>query len=165
VLERRSAGELLECRPQHVVDDGNAIAGVGGDVGQVVGMEAQVERVQHEPARGKAEIRLEMTLVVPRKGRDAVPALEAERTECGAESARACEAVAVGVAVQRPVGPAADDLAIAVQAFCVAKQGGQRQRRVHHQTTHGSLLGRDGNCAPGNTGCKWQPRPLVAGWP
>ena len=89
VLERHSTRELLERRPEHIVDDRDTIAGVVGDVGQVVGMETQVERMQHEPRCRQAEVRFEVTLMIPRERGDAIAGLESEPAERSAESSGA----------------------------------------------------------------------------
>ena len=78
VLDLRPAEELLEQRQQAAVDDHGPVARVGRDVGEVVRVQAQVQRVQHEAAARDAEVRLVVLVVVPAERRDAVAALEAE---------------------------------------------------------------------------------------
>ena len=50
-------------------------------------MQAQVQRVEHEPAARDAEVRLVMLVVVPAQRRDAVAALEAELLQPDGERA------------------------------------------------------------------------------
>ena len=70
-------------------------------------MEAQVERVQHEPAARDAEVGLVVDVVVPAQRCDAVAAFEAELLQPDRE--RACTAAGLGVLrpVEAPVGHSA----------------------------------------------------------
>ena len=61
-----------------LVDDHRAVVRVRCDVREVVRVQAQVERVQHEAAARDAEVRLVVLVVVPAERRDAVAALEPE---------------------------------------------------------------------------------------
>ena len=71
-------GELAIERQQDVVDDEEAVLGVGGDPADLVGRQAQVERV-HDAAGGRdAEVALEVGVVVPGQRRDAIALLQAE---------------------------------------------------------------------------------------
>jgi hypothetical protein len=45
-------GELPVERQQDVVDDEEAVAGVGGDPADLLGRETQVQRVHHAAGRG-----------------------------------------------------------------------------------------------------------------
>ena len=75
VLDLRAVAELLEQRQERAVDDHGLVAGVVRDVREVVRVQAQVQRVQHEAAARDAEVRLVMLVVVPAERRDAVAAL------------------------------------------------------------------------------------------
>ena len=100
VLEADTLAEVLDQRPEHLVGDQHAVAGVRRDVGQVVGMEAQVERVRDHAADRDADVGLEVLVVVPAEGPDAVAVLEAELVaERGGEPPRPRREVGVGVAV------------------------------------------------------------------
>ena len=107
-----------------------------GDVTDVVGMEAQIERVQDEAAARNAEVRLEMLVVVPAQRCNAVAALEAQLTQRHGELLRAARHVRIGVAVERLVGQAGDDLLLAEVRLRAAQQGRKRQLEVHHQAVH-----------------------------
>ena len=65
-------------RDERGVDDDATVLGVVDDVGQLVGREANVERVQHRAHGGDGEIGLEVALVVPAERADAVALLDAE---------------------------------------------------------------------------------------
>ena len=54
------------------------VLGVVGDVGDVLGRQARVERVQHRADAGDAEIELEVAVGVPGDGADAVAELDAQ---------------------------------------------------------------------------------------
>ena len=58
MLDLRLITELIDQRRQARVDDQRAVAGVRRDVADVVGMEADIEGMQHEATAGNAEVRL-----------------------------------------------------------------------------------------------------------
>jgi len=76
-----AALELGEEGEERLVDDDDAVLGVRGDVGEIVGRESQVEGMEHGAHGGDGAVRLEMPRVVPREGRNAVTGLHAESTE------------------------------------------------------------------------------------
>ena len=134
MLEWRARGELLERWPEHLVHDGDFVPRIGGDVGEIVGVQAQVQRVQHEPRCRRAEVHLEVPVVIPREGRDAVALLCTEPAQRGPELSRASQAIAVGVPEQRAVSAPTHDFSPAMQTLGMAQQSGQRQGRIHHET-------------------------------
>ena len=138
VLDLRLVAELVDERHQARVDDQRAVACMRRDVADVVGVESDIERVQHEAAAGNAEVGLEVLVVVPAQRRDAVTALEAELSERHCKLLRAARHVCVGVAVERLVGQARDDLLVAEVRLRAPKQGRDRQLEVHHQAVHRS---------------------------
>ena len=91
--------DVFEKLVEDVVDDDVLIAGVLGDVGDVAGMQAQVERVEHAAAADDPEVALEMPVVIPGQCGDAVALLHAELLERLRELSRALVILAVGVAV------------------------------------------------------------------
>src|SRR5262249_52880419 len=92
--------KLLQQRQQRAVDYHGAIAGVIRDVVQVVGMQAEVERMEDEAAARDAEVRLVVLVVVPAEGRDAVAALEARVAQGHGELPSAPQRLAVVRAVE-----------------------------------------------------------------
>ena len=136
VLDRRLGAELLEQGDEGAVDDHGAVACVRRDVGEVVRMEAEVERVEDEAAARDPEVRLVVLVVVPAERRDAVAALEAELAERGRELPRPPHRLAVVRAVEALVGEARDDLAVAEELLRARQQVRQREREVHHQALH-----------------------------
>ena len=78
VLEAGALAEVLDERPEHLVRDQDAIARVRRDVGQVVGVQSKIERVRDHPAHRDADVGLEVLVVVPGEGADAIAVLQAE---------------------------------------------------------------------------------------
>ena len=86
VLEADPVDELRGERPQHLVDDEDAVARVRGDVRVVVGVQAEVQRVRDEAADRRADVRLEMLVVVPHQRGDPVAVVEAEAAQRDGEA-------------------------------------------------------------------------------
>ena len=89
MLEADPVDELRRERPEHLVDDEHAVARVRGDVRVVVGVQPEVERVRDEAADRRADVRLEVLVVVPHQRADAVAVLEAEAAQRDGEPLRA----------------------------------------------------------------------------
>ena len=140
VLDRRPVRELLPERQQRAVDDHGLVARVGGDVGEIVRMQAQVERVQDVAGARDAEVGLEVLVVVPAKRGDAGARLEPEPLERDRQLPRAAAEVGERVAVEAPVGKPRDDLLVREVRLRPLQDRRQRQLEVHHQTLHGCLL-------------------------
>ena len=102
----------------------------------VVGMEAEVQRVRHEPADRRAHVRLEVLRVVPHERPDAVAVLEPELAQRDDELLRARDEVGVRVRVPALVGQAARDLVVAVELVRAAQDRGHVELVVHHQAVH-----------------------------
>jgi len=136
VLDLRPLPELVEQRQERAIDDHGAVAGVLGDVVQVVRMEAEVERVEDEAAARDAEVRLVVLVVVPAERRHTVPTVEARFAQGHGQLPRTAQRVAVVGAVEALVWQARDDLAVAEERLRAAQQMRQRQREVHHQAFH-----------------------------
>ena len=142
VLEPGPLAEVLDERPQHLVRDQDAVARVRRDVGEVVGVQAEVQRVRDHAADRDADVGLEMLIVVPAEGPDAVSVLQAELVaERGGEAARTWRELGVGVAVPALVRQARDDLPVAEELLAAAQDRGDVQLVVHDQAFHLSLLG------------------------
>ena len=122
-------------RDERGVDDDAAVLGVVDDVGQLLGREPDVERVQHRSHGGDGEIRLEVALVVPAEGADAVTLLDAQPGQGGGqllgpgghlgEGGRAVPALLDG-----------DDGAVAVDPLPVAQDVADQERGVLHGAFH-----------------------------
>ena len=71
-FDRHAVAKLLEQRQQALVDDQDAILGVVDDVGELVGVQAQVQRVQHRADRRDRQVRLEVLMPRPGERRHAI---------------------------------------------------------------------------------------------
>src|SRR5687768_16374777 len=101
--------DLLEREKERVVDADDGVLRAVRDPGNLLGMEPDVERVEHRAHARHGEIQLEMTRRVPGEGRDAIARLDAHRLQ-GAREARCALA---DLSVRRagcPVGGPGDDL-------------------------------------------------------
>ncbi len=79
-------GELGQRRREGVVDEDHPVLGVVDDVGDLVGEQADVDRVQDGAEARHAEVELEVALAVPAEGRHPVALLDAEPLEDAAEA-------------------------------------------------------------------------------
>jgi hypothetical protein len=75
---KRCSGELPVQRQQDVVDDQEAVLRVGGDPADLLGRQAQVQRVHHAAGRRDAEVALQVRMVVPAQRGHAVALAQAE---------------------------------------------------------------------------------------
>jgi hypothetical protein len=64
--------DRLDHRQEGEVEEQHAILGVVGDVDDLVGMQARVERVQHRAQSRDRVVELEVAVAVPGERRDAV---------------------------------------------------------------------------------------------
>ncbi len=72
LLERGFLLEFVEQREEHVVDDEEAILRVVRDEPDLVGVKAQVERVEHAARDRDTEVSLEVDVVIPHERRHAI---------------------------------------------------------------------------------------------
>ena len=93
-LERRQQrGQQGE---QRAVDEDHLVVGVVDDVGELLGEQPDVERVQDTPGARRGEVQLEVAGGVPRERRHPAVIGDAERVEHAAEAPGAVGPVAVG---------------------------------------------------------------------
>ena len=136
MLKPRAVTELLEHRQERTVDDHHLVAGVRDDVRQLVGVQADIERMEHGTHRRDADVGLEMLVVVPAQRSDAVVIANTELAQCAGQPVGAEEALAVRRAVERLVGAATDDRLARMQLPGPARHGRNRELKVHHQAVH-----------------------------
>ena len=117
----------------------DAVFGMVGDPGHLVGREARVERVHHAAAAGDAEVQLEVAVAVPGQRGDAVAERQPRRSSACCDPARACRRLAVGGAVNVALDAARDDLGVVVVAGGELDQARDQQRLVLHQAEHRGL--------------------------
>ena len=85
---------LFPQRQQRFVDEHRAVVGVVDDVGELVGVEAEVERVEDAADERDAEVGLEVRAVVPAERGDAVAGADAEVEQGAGEAPGAAGEVA-----------------------------------------------------------------------
>jgi flavin-binding protein dodecin len=89
----RELGQRLD---ERAVDEDHAVARVVDDVDDLLGEQADVQRVQDGAVGRHREVELEVALRVPREGRHPVAALHAEALEHAAEAVDALGHLRVG---------------------------------------------------------------------
>ena len=93
-------GEVLQERHEIAIYEDDGVLGIVDDVRQLIGKQAQIQRVQHRAEAGYGEIQLQVTVGIPREGGDAVPLLHACRAKCVGKLRRALSPLAKGIAMQ-----------------------------------------------------------------
>ncbi len=136
VLEPHPVDELRGEGPEDLVDHEHAVACMGGDVGVVVRMEAEVQRVGDESAHRRADVGLEVLVVVPHERPDAVAVVQSEPPQRDREALGARRELRVAVPVPALVGQPGDDLAVAVELVAPSQDRGDVELVVHHQALH-----------------------------
>jgi hypothetical protein len=89
----RELGQRLD---ERAVDEDDAVAGVVDDVDDLLGEQADVQRVQDGAVGGDREVQLEVALRVPAEGRHPVPGLDPEAFEHAAEAVDAIGHLRIG---------------------------------------------------------------------
>ena len=137
VLHGLELGEhALDDRQQVEVDEDDLVFGVVGDVGDMFGREARIERVQHGADAGDAEIELEVAIGVPGDGADPVSELDAQSLERLSQLLGTLGRIPVAVAMDRALDRAGDDLDVGIVARREIDHLGDQQRTVLHQAKH-----------------------------
>ena len=87
VVERHTCSELLGQRHQRLVDNQHHVAGMPGDVRELVDVQPEIQRVQDGARTRNTEVRLQVTQVIPAQRRHPVAATDAELLERGSKPA------------------------------------------------------------------------------
>ena len=132
--------QLLRQRQEIRVEENVAVLGVVDDVDQLLREQARVDGMADVAAAGGTVVGLQMAVIVPGQGTDAVAAGETPVSHGTGQLAGADKRFAVGVAMARVVAGHGYYFLIAIHAFGVAHDLGDQQRHVHHQALHGVLL-------------------------
>ena len=122
---------------QRLVAENKFIFRVVDDVDELLGKQANVERVQNGAESGHGEVELHMAVAVPRESRDSVTGFDAEFSERLHQLQRTRVEFAIGIAVQAAVGEARDDFLFGKVLLRAHQNAVDRQRVVHHQAVHG----------------------------
>ena len=140
------ARDLVEQRDQRPVHEEHAVVSVPDRELQLVGEEAQVQRVEDRPHAGDRVVELEVSVVVPGERRNPVARLHPEAAEHVGDLADPRREVAVGVSVE-PVLPLGDDLLLGEQPLASPEHVLDGERVVLHQPSH-TLLTSAANDGP-----------------
>ena len=116
-----------------LVHDEHLRLAIVDDVGDLLGVQAQVEGVGDRAGERDAEVRLEVLAVVPHQGRDAVAAADPGGDQRAGELARAADDGAVGRARELLVGAPRHDLGVGHPALGAVDDQVDGQRDVHHR--------------------------------
>ncbi len=76
-----SGRQLLQDRHDRVVDEDDAVLRVVDDIGQLLGEQPDVERVQDRSDAGNGHVQLEVALIVPSERADAIALFDAKPIE------------------------------------------------------------------------------------
>src|ERR1051325_1067108 len=104
-------------------------------------MQTQIERVKNSARAGDAEKSFEMAGVIPHHGGDAVAGLEAEVSESRGQLASAAIKIAVHGANDGAVRSAGNDFHAREKLRVALQNVRERERKVHHRSTHTRLGG------------------------
>jgi membrane protein DedA with SNARE-associated domain len=136
--------EGVEQRPeqpeQGPVDEDDLVLGVVHDVGDLLGEQADVERVQHPAAARGGEVQLEVVGRVPGERGHAAVGADAQVVEGTAEATGALGPLAVAAALDAG-GRRGDDALLREQGLGPVEEVRQRERTVLHEALHRFPLG------------------------
>ena len=131
--------ERLEQWPQQagqrLVDEDDLVFGVVHDVRELVGEEADVERVEHTPGAGRREVELEVPGGVPRERRNSTVRRDAEGIEHPGDAMRALGPLAVRDALDATPRGRHHGL-VGEELLGALKEVRDRERMVLHQALH-----------------------------
>ena len=131
-LELRS--ELRDQRREREIEEKIAVCRVIGDVFDLLGEEARVDRVQHGADAGDAEVELHVAIAVPRERGNAIAGSHAENPERLGKLLRAAMNVGVRTTMERTLDRARDDLAARMKPVRVLDQRRDQQRAILYQS-------------------------------
>jgi hypothetical protein len=127
-------GHLLDDRQELGVDEDGASMGVAEHVTQIVGRHPHIGGVDHPAGTGDGEVRLEVTVVVPRQGGDPTSSIVAEPVERVHELLATCRELRV--AQPRgggcPTCVTGDYLGVGPVLRRIRKEHPRVERQVHH---------------------------------
>ena len=152
VLDRRELpGQLVQDRDQRLVDEDQLVVGVLDYEFEVFWEEAQVEGVEHRAHAGDRVVELQVPVVVPAEGGDAVAVLDPQSLERAGQAVDPGHHLAIGGAVNTRL-LLGDDLLAREQPLDAPESVLNRQLVVLHQTFHSDTSGRN----PLNFGFRWE---------
>jgi hypothetical protein len=142
--------DLLERGDEGVVDEHDLVLGVVGDVGDLLGEEPDVDRVEHGPHARHRHVELQVLLAVPAEGRDPVARSDPETLERLRQAVDALPHLAVARPALAVVGEG-DDLGVAEHPPHALErvQQGERAVVLDQSFEHGVELLLGGSAAAG----------------
>jgi hypothetical protein len=132
---RYAVANLLEDREKRLVDEDDAVVGVGDDVRQIVRGEPQIQRMQHSTRARDREVEFQVLVRIPAERAHALAALDAYFQQRMSQPVRPGIIVAVTIAVGAALD-ARGDLFVRKKPPCALEEMLQGQRIVHHQPVH-----------------------------
>ena len=128
--------DLLDQRQEGYVEEQNLVAGVVDDVGDLLGEEPRIDRVDDRAAARDGVIKLVVAVGVPGERAHAVLMADAKPDQRVGEPARPGRGLRIGVAPNPAFGQPADDLVLAVYGLRMPQDRGDDQGHVHHFSLH-----------------------------
>ena len=133
--------ELVDQRPQQLqqraVGEDDLVLRVVGDVGELLGEQADVERVEHAAGAGRGEVELQVARGVPRERADAAVLRHPERVEDARQPPRPLRPLAVRGALDA-AAPRGRDRLVGVQPLRALEGIDECERVRLHEPLHGS---------------------------
>ena len=123
-------------RQEGGIEHDHLVPGMIGDIGDLFGRQAGVDRMGHPPAAGHAEIDLQMAAVVPGDGADTRTGRHAQPIQRRGQPARMFRHPRPIAARDLARGLDRDHLGAAVKARRVVDQRVHRQLLIHHLAGH-----------------------------
>ena len=136
---RQPLGQRHQPRQQRGIDKQRHIGGIIQNIGDLVGKQPRIDRVQHRPHAGGSVIHLHMRRGVPAQRRHPLAAPNAQPGQGMRQLRRARGHGGVGGACHRPSGIHADQLRSAMMLRRMGQDGGYEQRVLLHQAKHQRL--------------------------
>jgi hypothetical protein len=139
---RQPLGDGNQRRQHHGIHEDKDVLRVLQDIGDLVGEEARVHRVQHRAHARDGVVELQVLARVPAEGRDPVAGPHAEPDQRLGEFPSAFRDLGPGGARDGALGIDGDDLRAAVVLRRVAQDRRDEELVLLHQAAHGNLPGK-----------------------
>ena len=114
------------------INKNNFVLGMIHDVRQLIGKKANVEGVTHRPRPRDSKIQLHMLVVIPGKGANAIPHLNAQLGQRFGKAFDALIHIRIGVGVIRAIREHGGDFFCAVEAVGMLQNSVEGQLIIHH---------------------------------
>jgi len=132
-------GEFSPQWQKTTIDDNDFVFGVIRNVPELVGVQAQIERMHDRADGGNPEICFEVRLMIPTKRRDTITGFDTEPDERMREFARATIKIRVRRALQAFVGATGHDFGTTEKRPRTREKMREGQGKVHHAAREHSI--------------------------